>query len=121
MTRHSKPANPFRWFDSSSEVIQMAVMLYVRFPLSLRNVEYLTFEQGMDICHETVRLWVNRCGRLFASKIRSRAIQAMRLQKFASTHASFHNHFNQELHLVSRQEHRTRRSAILTGWKFLVA
>ena len=33
MTRHSKPANPFRWFDSSSEVIQMAVMLYVRFAL----------------------------------------------------------------------------------------
>ena len=33
-----KSDNPFRWFDSSPEVIQMVVMLYVRFPLSLRNV-----------------------------------------------------------------------------------
>jgi len=35
-------------------------MLYVRFPLSLRNVEDLLFEHGIDICHETVRLWWNR-------------------------------------------------------------
>jgi hypothetical protein len=35
-------------------------MMYVRFPLSLRNVEDLLFERGIDICHETVRLWWNR-------------------------------------------------------------
>ena len=34
----------------------MVVMLYVRFPLSLRNVEDLLFERGIDLCHETVRL-----------------------------------------------------------------
>jgi putative transposase len=32
-------------------------MLYIRFPLSLRNVEDLLFEHGIDICHETVRHW----------------------------------------------------------------
>ena len=44
-------------------------MLYIRFPLSLRNVEDLLFERGYDLCHETVRLWWNRFGPLFASEI----------------------------------------------------
>ena len=34
----------------------MVVMLYVRFPLSLRNVEDLLAERGIDICHETMRM-----------------------------------------------------------------
>ena len=67
----AKSDNPFRWFDSSPEVIQMVVMLYVRFPQSLRNVEDLALERGVDICHETVRKWVNRFGPTFASKIRA--------------------------------------------------
>ena len=50
-----RPANPFRYFHSSPEVIGLVVMMYVRFPLSLRNVEDLLFERGIDICHETVR------------------------------------------------------------------
>ena len=37
-------------------------MMYVPFPLSLRNVEDVLFERGIDICHETVRLWWNRFG-----------------------------------------------------------
>jgi transposase-like protein len=43
-------------------------MLYVRFPLSLRNVEDLLFERGIDICHETVRHWGNRFGLCCQSK-----------------------------------------------------
>ena len=43
--------NPFRYFNSSPEVIRSAVMLYVRYPLSLRQVEDLLFERGIDICH----------------------------------------------------------------------
>ena len=43
------------------------------------------------------------------------------LQKFASVHASLHNHFNQERHLVDRQTYRTRRSAALAEWKSLAA
>ena len=44
--------NPFRYFKTSPEVIRLAVMMYVRFPLSLRQVEDLLSERGIDICHE---------------------------------------------------------------------
>ena len=234
----AKSDNPFRYFHSSPELIREVVMLYVRFPLSLRNVEDLLFERGFDLCHETVRLWWNRFGPMFAGEIRRRRVSRMRgfrhwrwhldemyvklngemvylwravdhegeilesfvtrtrdkdaaltfmkkalkrhgspatvvtdglksyraamvelgnedkqevgrhannraenshlpfrrreramlrfrrmktLQKFASVHANFHNHFNQERHLVTRQEYKTRRSAALAEWQSLIA
>ena len=46
--------NPFRYFNSSPEVIRLTVMMYIRYPLSLRQVEDLLFERGIDICHEGV-------------------------------------------------------------------
>jgi len=229
--------NPFKYFNSSPEVIRIAVMLYVRYPLSLRQVEDILFERGIDICHETVRLWWNRFGPLFAADIRKRRIQrgnfsrwrwhldevfvkingewfylwravdhegevlevyvtkrrdrkaALRfirrtlkrygkphwmvtdrlrsygaamhdlemkdrhvcgqwlnnraenshqpfrrregamarfrdvktLQKFASVHASVHNHFNHERHLISRQRFKQTRSAALAEWRQLAA
>ncbi len=61
--------NPFRYFNSSPEVIRLAVMMYVRFPLSLRQVEDFLFERGIDICHETVRFSWNRFGPMFAAAI----------------------------------------------------
>ena len=67
--------SPFKYFNSSPEVIRLAVMLYVRYPLSLRNVEDLLAECGIEICHETVRLWWNRFGPLFAAGIRKRRLQ----------------------------------------------
>ena len=51
MPRARKPASPFRYFNSSPEVIRLVVMMYVRFLLSLRNVEDLLFERGIDLCH----------------------------------------------------------------------
>ncbi len=66
--------NPFRYFKTSPEVIRLAVMMYVRFPLSLRNVEDLLHERGIDICHETVRYWWNRFGPLFAREIRKKRL-----------------------------------------------
>ncbi len=66
--------NPFRYFNSSPEVIRRAVMMYVRFPLSLRQVEDLLSERDIDICHETVRYWWNRFGPMFAATIRKRRI-----------------------------------------------
>lgn len=57
--------SPFKYFNSSPEVIRFAVMMYVRYPLSLRNVEDLLSERGIDICHETVRLWWNRFDPMF--------------------------------------------------------
>jgi putative transposase len=238
MARKTKSGNPFRWFDSSPEMIQLVVMLYVRYPLSLRNVEDLAYDRGIDICHETVRKWVNRFGPMFAAQIRKRRVQAMRpythwrwrlddvfvringqrrylwravdhdgevlesfvtttrdkaaalkflkktlkrhgrtqtmvtdrlrsyraamkalgcearqhvglwvndraensylpfrtrgramlrfrrmetLQRFVSIHASFHNHCNQERHLVSREIYKARRAAALAEWRSLTA
>lgn len=74
MPRPRKPASPFRYSNSSPEVIRQVVMMYVRFPLSLRNVEDLLSERGIDICHETVRLWWNRFGPLFAGDIRRQRV-----------------------------------------------
>lgn len=238
MPRPRKPQSPFRYFNSSPEIIRLAVMLYVRFPLSLRNVEDLLFERGIDVCHETVRLWWNRFGPMFAADIRRQRVSRMRgfrhwrwhldemyvklngemvylwravdqegevlesfvtrtrdkaaaltfmrkalkrhgsperittdglrsyraamtelgcedkqeigrwannrvenshlpfrrreramlrfrqmkaLQKFASVHASLHNHFSQERHLVDRQTFKQRRSAALAEWQSLAS
>ncbi len=67
--------NPFRYFNSSPEVIRLAVLMYIRYPLSLRQVEDLLLERGIDICHETVRFWWNRFGPIFAAEIRKRRIR----------------------------------------------
>jgi putative transposase len=66
--------NPFRYFNSSPEIIRLTVMMCVRYLLSLRQVEDLLFERGIDICHETVRFWWNRFGPLFAAEIRKRRV-----------------------------------------------
>src|ERR1700722_13547322 len=55
--------SPFRYFNSLPEVIRLVVMMYVKYPLSLRNVEDLLAKRGIDISHETVRFWWNRFGR----------------------------------------------------------
>ena len=74
MTKRS----PFRYFKTSPEIIRLAVMLYVRFPLSLRNVEDLLHERGVEISHETVRYWWNRFGPMFAAEIRRNRVSRMR-------------------------------------------
>ena len=68
--------NPFRYFTSSPEIIRL--MLYIWYPLSLRQVEDLLFERGIDICHETVRFWWNRFGPMFAAEIRKKRSASMR-------------------------------------------
>ena len=74
MTKRS----PFRCFITSPEVIRLAVMLYLRFPLSLRNVEDLLHERGIEISHETVRYWWNRFAPLFPAEICRKRAQGMR-------------------------------------------
>ena len=69
---------PFRYFKTSPEVIRLAVMMYVRFPLSLRNVEDLLHERGIEVSYETVRAWWNRFGPLFAAEIRKKRVQQQR-------------------------------------------
>lgn len=76
MSRRS--GSPFRYFNSSPEVIRLVVLMYVRYPLSLRNVEDLPFERDIDICHEMVRFWCNRFGPLFAGDMRRQRISRMK-------------------------------------------
>ena len=77
-TRSTLAPSPFRCFNSSPEVIRLVVMMDVRFPLSLRDVEGLLFERGIDICHETVRFWWNRFGPMFAAEIRRQRVSRLR-------------------------------------------
>jgi putative transposase len=73
--------SPFRYFKTSPEIIRLAVMLYIRFPLSLRNVEDLLHERGIEISHETVRYWWNRFGPMFAAELRRKRVDRMRGRK----------------------------------------
>ena len=59
--------NLFKYFKTSPKIIRLAVMYYIRYPLSFRQVEDILHERGIDICHETVRFWWNRFGPMFAS------------------------------------------------------
>ena len=74
MTKRS----PFRYFKTSPEIIRLAVVMYVRFPLSHRNVEDLLHERGIEISHETVRFCWNRFGPIFAAEIRKNRVSQMR-------------------------------------------
>ncbi len=67
-----------RRYNSSPDVIRLVVMIYVRFPLSLRNVEDLLAERGIDVCHETVRQCWNRFGPLFAVDICRQRVSRLR-------------------------------------------
>lgn len=88
-------SNPFRYFKMSPEIIRMAVMLYLRFALWLRNVEDLLDERGIDVSHETVRFWWNRFGPvvgrqlrskcregLFATEVRKRRVEPLRSSRW---------------------------------------
>jgi putative transposase len=77
--------DPFKYFKTSPEIIRLAVMLYVRFPLSLRNVEDLLHERCIDVSHETIRYWWQRFGPMFASEIRKRRTEGMK-----SSHWKWH-------------------------------
>jgi len=78
MTKRS----PFKYFKTSPEMIRLAVMMYVRFPLSLRNVEDLLHERGIDVSHETVRYRWLRFGPMFAAEIRRRSIQGLKSSRW---------------------------------------
>jgi transposase-like protein len=72
--------NSFRHFNSSPEAIRLVVMMYVKYPVSLRNVEDLLAERGIDISHETVRFWWNgsaRCSQQKSGKRGSRVCAAI--------------------------------------------
>jgi CHAT domain-containing protein len=57
------------------EIIQQAVWLYLRFTLSLREVEDLLAERGVAVSYETVRRWVNHFGPMIAADLRKRRLK----------------------------------------------
>jgi putative transposase len=116
----TKPANPFRYFYSSPEVIRPVVIMYVKYPLSLRNVEDLLHERGIDISYETVRHWWNRFGPMFAAEIRKRRVDYMR----------GHRHWKwrlDEMRRASKKLARSPRATAVSGtlisryWPWLIA
>ncbi len=58
------------------EIIQHAVWLYFRFPLSFRDVEDLLAERGIDVSYETVRCWTLKFGPIYAGRLRHSRPQA---------------------------------------------
>lgn len=68
----------YRHIKASPEIIRLAVMMYGRFPLSLRNVGGLLTKRGLEICLETVQAWWNRFGPMFAAEIRQARVEHMR-------------------------------------------
>ncbi len=79
MTKRS----PFCYFRTSPRSSAIAEMMYDRFPLSLRNVEDLLHERGIDISHENVRFWWHRFGPMFAAETRKRRVEGMRSSHMA--------------------------------------
>ena len=71
----------------------------MRFPLSLRNVEDLLHERGIDISHETVRFWWNRFGPLFAAEIRKKRVSQMR------AYSNWQWHLDEEFVKVNGETH----------------
>src|SRR5271157_3310933 len=53
------------------EIIHQAIWLYLRFTLSLRDVEDLLAERGVAVSYETVRRWVSHFGPMIAADLRS--------------------------------------------------
>ncbi len=70
--------SPFRYFKTSPEIIRLAVMMNIRFPLSLRNVEDRLHEPEIDISHEMVRFRWRRFGPLFVCEVRKRRVEGIR-------------------------------------------
>jgi putative transposase len=104
--------NPFRYFNSSPEVIRLAVMMYVCYPLSLRQVCGRWLNNRAENSHQAFRR---------REDIMAKFRDVKTLQKFAAAHASIHNHFNQERHLYSREIFKQNRSAALAEWRQLAA
>jgi putative transposase len=60
-------------------IIRHAVWLYLRFPLSYRDVEELLAEQGIKVSYESIRRWVTKFGPVYAAELRRRAMKPGRI------------------------------------------
>ena len=76
--------SPFSCSETSPEIIPLAVMRSVRFPLLLQNEKDWMHELGVAISNEAVWFWWNRSGLIFASTIRRNQGGRMRSSELAS-------------------------------------
>jgi len=122
--------NSFRYFNCSPEVICLAVMMYIRYPLSLRQVEDLLFERGIDICHVTARLSWNRLRPMFAAEIRKRRLRNRSYSQWRWHLDEVFVRINGETHYLWRavahegealEVYATKRPAALAEWRQLAA
>ena len=99
--------NPFLNFNTSPEIIHLVLLMYIRFPLSLRNVEDLLHEHGIDVSRETVRYWWNRFGPIFlAAEIRLNRIRELATLK-KSRNRLLENNRAENSHLPFKRSKRT--------------
>ena len=64
----------FKRHRFSPEIIRLAVWLYFRFTLSIRDVEEMMAQRGIDVSRETVRCWVSKFGPTMAASLRRRKL-----------------------------------------------
>ncbi len=88
--------DPFKYFKTSPEIIKLAVMYYVCYPLSLRQVEDILHERGIDICYETIRYWWNKFGNLFAKDLK---------KKSANGHSNWRWHIDEVFVKINGETH----------------
>jgi putative transposase len=100
--------SPFRYFNSSPEVIRLVVMMYIRYPQECGR----WLNNRAENSHQPFR-------RRERSMAKFRDMKA--LQKFAAAHASIHNHFNLGRHLNRRDIFKQNRAAALAEWRQLAA
>jgi len=56
-----------------ADVIKRVIWLYFRFNLSLREIEEMMAERGVDVSYETIRRWIDKFGPVFAKRIKPRS------------------------------------------------
>jgi putative transposase len=88
--------DPFKYYKTSPEIIKLAVMYYVRYPLSLRQVEDILHERGINVCHETIRYWWNKFGTLFSKEVK---------KKSAHSHSNWRWHIDEVFVKINGETH----------------
>ncbi|WP_411194431.1 hypothetical protein [Rhodococcus erythropolis] len=69
-------SSTYKGFRFPGEVISHCVWLYHRFTLSLREIELLMAERGIEVTFETIRTWCARFGPEYARQLRRRQPQS---------------------------------------------
>jgi putative transposase len=62
----------YKRYRFPAEIIQYAVWLYFRFNLSHRDIEDLLAQRGIIVSRESIRLWCNKFGSKFATRLRKK-------------------------------------------------